>query len=79
MQQDQFQRLLPTFIQVIDLSEAEEIEYWDVVSSVLEGKQLDSVSLNSTPSWSSPSTSGSMEAGINNKVCGHDLWNVEIF
>lgn len=66
--QDQFQRLLPTFIQVIDLSEAEEIEYWDVVSSVSEGKQLDSVSSNSTPSWSSPSTSGSMEAGINNKV-----------
>ncbi|GKC55903.1 hypothetical protein Tco_1083501, partial [Tanacetum coccineum] len=53
---------------VIDLSEAEEIEYWDVVSSVSEGKQLDSVSMNSTPSWSSPSTSGSMEAGINNKV-----------
>nr|GEW61193.1 beta-grasp domain-containing protein [Tanacetum cinerariifolium] len=54
---------------VIDLSKAGEIEYWDVVSSVSEGKKLDSVSLNSTPSWSSPSTSGSMEAGINNNVC----------
>nr|GFB89909.1 GTP diphosphokinase RSH3 precursor [Tanacetum cinerariifolium] len=53
---------------VIDLSEAEDIEYWDVVSSVSEGKQLDSVSMNSTPSWSSPSTSGSMDAGINNNV-----------
>ncbi|KAJ9539561.1 hypothetical protein OSB04_026067 [Centaurea solstitialis] len=66
--QDQFQRLLPTFIQVIDLSEAEETEYWNVVSAVSEGKQLDSVSLNSerpalSSGWSTP-----MESGINNKV-----------
>ncbi|XP_052624724.1 uncharacterized protein LOC111920546 isoform X1 [Lactuca sativa] len=66
--QDQFNRLLPTFIQVIDLSEAEENEYWNVVSAVSEGKQLDSVSFNSerersTSGWSTP-----MEAGINNKV-----------
>ncbi|MFS7903205.1 putative GTP diphosphokinase [Helianthus anomalus] len=38
--QDQFQRLLPTFIQVIDLSEADEIEYWNVVSAVSEGNSL---------------------------------------
>ncbi|KAK1409073.1 hypothetical protein QVD17_35597 [Tagetes erecta] len=63
--QDQFERLLPTFIQVIDLSEAEEIEYWNVVSAVFEGKQLDTVVFNST---SSASSSSSMEAGINNKV-----------
>lgn len=69
--QDQFQRLLPTFIQVIDLSEAEEIEYWNVVSAVSEGKQLDSLLLNSSSSDSSASSSGwsaPMEAGINNKV-----------
>ncbi|KAM0000583.1 putative GTP diphosphokinase, Guanosine-3',5'-bis(diphosphate) 3'-diphosphatase [Helianthus debilis subsp. tardiflorus] len=68
--QDQFQRLLPTFIQVIDLSEAEEIEYWNVVSAVSEGKQLDSV-LNSSSSSSSSSGRTNftpMEAGINNKV-----------
>nr|GEU34356.1 integrase, catalytic region, zinc finger, CCHC-type, peptidase aspartic, catalytic [Tanacetum cinerariifolium] len=53
---------------IIDLSKAGEIEYWDVVSSVSEGKKLDSVSINSTPSWSSPSTSGSMDAGINNNL-----------
>nr|GEY39226.1 hypothetical protein [Tanacetum cinerariifolium] len=53
---------------VIDLSKAREIEYGDVVSSVSEEKKLDSVSMNSTPSWSSPSTSGSIEAVINNNV-----------
>ncbi|XP_024961761.1 uncharacterized protein LOC112502161 isoform X2 [Cynara cardunculus var. scolymus] len=69
--QDQFQRLLPTFIQVIDLSESEEIEYWNVLSAVSEGKQLDSVSLNSSSSERSALSSGwstPMEAGINNKV-----------
>ncbi|KAL8192699.1 hypothetical protein R6Q57_027147 [Mikania cordata] len=71
--QDQFQRLLPTFIQVIELSEAEEIEYWNVVSAVSEGKPLDSV-LNSTSSASSTNSSTGwsnftpMEDGINNKV-----------
>lgn len=66
MQQDQFGRLLPTFIQVIDLTEQEEYEYWTAVSAVFDGRQVDSVtsrssfeSLNST----------SMEASINNKVC----------
>ncbi|KAI7725518.1 hypothetical protein M8C21_007060, partial [Ambrosia artemisiifolia] len=70
--QDQFQRLLPTFIQVIDLSEAEEIEYWNVVSAVSEGKQLDSVLSSASSSSSSSSSDWSnftpMEAGINNKV-----------
>ncbi|KAL8248074.1 hypothetical protein R6Q59_009290 [Mikania micrantha] len=71
--QDQFQRLLPTFIQVIELSEAEEIEYWNVVSAVSEGKPLDTV-LNSTSSASSTNSSTGwsnftpMEDGINNKV-----------
>ncbi|KAJ1702833.1 hypothetical protein LUZ63_002612 [Rhynchospora breviuscula] len=37
--QDQFERLLPTFIQVIDLNEEEESEYWMVVSAVFEGKE----------------------------------------
>ncbi|XP_078162447.1 uncharacterized protein LOC144557748 isoform X1 [Carex rostrata] len=38
--QDQFERLLPTFIQVIDLTEEEESEYWMVVSAVFEGKEV---------------------------------------
>lgn len=69
--QDQFQRLLPTFIQIIELTEQEESEYWDVVSAVFEGKPIASVisdsrcqqrhgfnSINSTL----------MNTGINNKV-----------
>lgn len=66
MQQDQFGRLLPTFIQVIDLTEQEESEYWDLVSAVFEGRQVDSVT--SRPSFESI-TSTSMEASINKKVC----------
>lgn len=59
MQQDQFGRLLPTFIQVIDLTEQEESEYWSVISAVFEGRQVDSVT--SRPSFESI-TSTSMEA-----------------
>ena len=66
MQQDQFGRLLPTFIQVIDLTEQEESEYWDLVSAVFEGRQVDS--LTSRPNFESI-TSTSMEASINKKVC----------
>ncbi|KAI3708379.1 hypothetical protein L2E82_37547 [Cichorium intybus] len=63
--QDQFHQLLPTFIQVIDLSEAEEKEYWNVVSAVSEGKQVESV--QRSPSASGWSTATPMEASINNK------------
>lgn len=66
MQQDQFGRLLPTFIQIIDFTEQEESEYWDLVSAVFEGRQVDSVT--STPSFESI-TLTSMEASINKKVC----------
>ncbi|KAF7148885.1 hypothetical protein RHSIM_Rhsim03G0220900 [Rhododendron simsii] len=67
--EDQFQRLLPTFIQVIELTEREETEYWAVMSAVFEGKQVASVisdsGCNETPGSKS---STSVEAGINNKV-----------
>lgn len=66
MQQDQFGRLLPTFIQVIDLTEKEECEYWAVVSAVLDGRQVAFVT--SMSSFESV-TSTSMEARVNNKVC----------
>uniref|UniRef100_A0A2N9GR08 DUF7589 domain-containing protein n=1 Tax=Fagus sylvatica TaxID=28930 RepID=A0A2N9GR08_FAGSY len=65
LEQDQFGRLLPTFIQVIDLTEQEESEYWSVISAVFEGRQVDSVT--SRPSFESI-TSTSMEASINKKV-----------
>lgn len=71
MQQDQFGRLLPTFIQVIELTEQEETLYWTVVSAVFEGKQVSSV-LSDSSFYERPNSdsvsSTSMEAGINNKV-----------
>ncbi|XP_062145565.1 uncharacterized protein LOC133853178 isoform X2 [Alnus glutinosa] len=63
--QDQFGRLLSTFIQVIDLTEQEKTEYWAVVSAVFDGRQVDSVT--SRPSFVSI-TSTSLETSINNKV-----------
>ncbi|GFZ15976.1 hypothetical protein Acr_25g0003850 [Actinidia rufa] len=69
--QDQFQRLLPTYIQVIDLTEREETEYWAVMSAVFEGKQVASITSNSS-SYERPGlrslTSMSVESDINNKV-----------
>uniref|UniRef100_A0A6N2KKB8 GTP diphosphokinase n=1 Tax=Salix viminalis TaxID=40686 RepID=A0A6N2KKB8_SALVM len=63
--QDQFERLLPTFIQVIDLMEEEESEYRAVISAVFEGKPVDSIA--SRPSIDTVAST-SMEASINNKV-----------
>lgn len=63
--QDQFGRLLPTFVQVINFTEQEESEYWDVVSAVFEGKQVDCIASQSKLDLV-PSTS--MDASINNKV-----------
>ncbi|XP_051143229.1 uncharacterized protein LOC127259721 isoform X2 [Andrographis paniculata] len=67
---DQFQRLLPTFIQVLELTDGEETEYWNVVSDVFEGKpiasDLSSSSYKEKPSFAFNSSS---ETGIiNNKV-----------
>ncbi|KAL5728476.1 GTP diphosphokinase [Ranunculus cassubicifolius] len=69
--QDQFERLLPTFIQIIDLTEQEEAEYWNVVSAVLEGKSATILPSNSNYfERSIPNTSSStlMQTSINNKV-----------
>ncbi|OMP08512.1 hypothetical protein COLO4_06399 [Corchorus olitorius] len=63
--QDQFERLLPTFIQVIDLTEQEESEYWAVMSAVFEGKPVESIA--TTPSLTYVA-SNSIEASINRKV-----------
>lgn len=65
MQQDQFGRLLPTFIQVIDFTEQEESEYWAIMSAISEGKQIDfATSRMNAESVASIST----DAGINTKV-----------
>ncbi|KAK7366621.1 hypothetical protein VNO80_08616 [Phaseolus coccineus] len=63
--QDQFGRLLPTFIQVINFTEQEESEYWAVVSAVFEGRQVDWITSHSKFDLVA---STSAEAGINNKV-----------
>ncbi|KAM3243065.1 hypothetical protein ACQJBY_055191 [Aegilops geniculata] len=69
--QDQFGRLLPTFIQIIDLTEEEEEEYWMVVSAVFEGKEtstLTSESSNGDRSTSDLPISTPLSDPINNKV-----------
>ncbi|CAA0838498.1 Probable GTP diphosphokinase RSH3- chloroplastic [Striga hermonthica] len=67
--QDQFQRLLPTFIQVIELTEWEEVEYWAVVSAVFEGKPTAPPAPNSSYEKTGfASTSALLDTGINNKV-----------
>lgn len=65
MQQDQFERLLPTFIQVIDLIDQEESEYWTLMSAVFEGKPVESI--ESRPNLDFVA-SNSIEASINRKV-----------
>lgn len=71
MQQDQFQRMLPTFIQIIELTEEEENLYWAIMSAVFEGKPVASVTSNpsfqNNPGYSS-ANSTLMDSGINNKV-----------
>lgn len=69
--QDQFERLLPTFIQVIDLTEQEESEYWMVVSAVFEGKEIIAVPVSSIYGERSISASVNPTPAtdpINNKV-----------
>lgn len=40
MQQDQFERPLPTFIQLLELDKQEQAEYWEVMDSVLKGEEV---------------------------------------
>ncbi|KMT16719.1 hypothetical protein BVRB_3g050030 [Beta vulgaris subsp. vulgaris] len=81
---DQFDRLLPTFIQVIDLTEDEESKYWAVISAVFDGQDVDAITsgLVSCKNPISGAFSSSSEANINNKV--HLLrtmlqWEEQIF
>lgn len=71
LQQDQFGRLLPTFIQIIDLTEDEEEEYWMVVSAIFEGKETCSLPSElgyADKSASDPPSSTPLSDPINNKV-----------
>lgn len=38
--QDQFERPLPTFIQLLELDKQEQAEYWDVMDMVLKGEEV---------------------------------------
>lgn len=67
--QDQFDRLLPTYIQVIQLTEKEESEYRSVVSVVFEGGDVDSIASSSEKlTADTVSMTTSRESNINNKV-----------
>lgn len=69
MQKDQFQRLLPTFIQVLELTEREETEYWGVVSAIFEGKSISSdTSTSSYEEKPNFAFNSALDIGINNKV-----------
>lgn len=65
LQEDQFGRLLPTFIQIINFTEQEEAQYRKVVSAVLEGEEVTSISLET---GTSSHRALSFDNGINNKV-----------
>lgn len=41
LQQDQFDRSLSTFIQLLDLSEQEQHDYWKVMAKVEQGEEVD--------------------------------------
>ncbi|XP_047963724.1 uncharacterized protein LOC125208185 isoform X1 [Salvia hispanica] len=66
--QDQFERRLPTFIQVIELTEWEEAEYWSVVSAVFEGKRITPVFDSNSEKPTTALKSSLLDTGINNKV-----------
>ena len=62
---------MPTFIQIIDLTEEEEEEYWMVVSAIFEGKETSSLPSESSYADKSPSdppSSTPLSDPINNKV-----------
>lgn len=61
---------MPTFIQIIDLTEEEEEEYWMVVSAIFEGKETSSLpsELSYTEKSSDPLSSTPLGDPINNKV-----------
>ncbi|KAJ8537001.1 hypothetical protein K7X08_035402 [Anisodus acutangulus] len=68
MQQDQFERLLPTFIQII---EEEENHYWAIMSAIFEGKPVASVTSNPSSENKlgyNSSNSTLRDSGINNNV-----------
>lgn len=71
MQQDQFKRLLPTFIQIIELTEEEENVYWAIMSAIFEGKPVASVTSNTNfenKLGYNSSNATLRDSGINNKV-----------
>lgn len=69
IQQDQFDRSLPTFIELLDLNEQEQVEYMEVMSMVEEGKEVEEVGLTyGAEHESSNSSSGSTASRLNNKV-----------
>jgi hypothetical protein len=68
-QQDQFDRSLPTFIQLLDLSEAEREDYWKVMNMVEQGEEVDLFVDDHTDNARNNRGSGSSTTTrLNNKV-----------
>eukprot|EP00252_Welwitschia_mirabilis_P024528 TRINITY_DN7312_c0_g1_i2.p1 TRINITY_DN7312_c0_g1~~TRINITY_DN7312_c0_g1_i2.p1 ORF type:complete len:863 (-),score=149.96 TRINITY_DN7312_c0_g1_i2:352-2940(-) len=69
--QDQFQRLLPASIHLLHFSKEDKEEYWDVVSSIFDGKEIDidpSSASHSSRRITMESTHNTPVEQINNKV-----------
>lgn len=67
--QDQFDRSLPTFIQLLDLSEAEREDYWKVMNMVEQGEEVDLFVDDHTDNARNNRGSGSSTTTrLNNKV-----------
>lgn len=68
-QQDQFDRSLPTFIQLLDLSDSERDDYWKVMGMVEQGEEVDLFVDDPTDNERNALGSGSSTTTrLNNKV-----------
>lgn len=68
LQQDQFGRSLPTFIQLLDLSDQEREDYQKVMVMVEQGEEVDQFVGNDSDKPSDMASSTSTTNRLNNKV-----------
>lgn len=66
--QDQFDRSLPTFIQLLDLNESEQDDYWKVMSMVEQGEEVDIFVDNAADQRNDLGSGTSTTTRLNNKV-----------
>lgn len=68
LQQDQFDRSLPTFIQLLDLSEQEQQDYWKVMAMVEQGEEVDLFVGHDSDKRNDLTAGSSTTTRLNNKV-----------